>query len=78
MEIKIDKTKQQMKTFVELEIKRVEEKSTALLQKTDLSIDKGFSKAIYDVWEHIYKIDRRVSDMKLNASKADYRMASYI
>ena len=58
-------------------MKRVEEKSTALLQKTDLSIDKGFNKAIYDIWEHIYKIDKRVSEMKLSASKADYRIASY-
>ena len=58
-----------MKSFIELDVKWVEDRSTALLQKTDLALEKGPNNAIYDIWDHLYKLEKKVCDIKIDSKK---------
>lgn len=75
LDLKIDKTKQQIKSYTEIELKRVAERSSSLHQKNDLTKDKGMSKALFDIWDYLHRVDRRVNDIKLEQNrKIEHRL----
>lgn len=75
VDMKIDKSRQQMKNLLELDVKRIEEKSNAIIQKTDMTAEKGVNKAIYDIWDHLYTLEKKVSDIKLDTNKTELRLS---
>ena len=50
IDIKMEKSKLQIQNSIKIDIKRIEDKQTAILKRGNPAIDKNFNKALDDIW----------------------------